>query len=304
MRRERDFSPPSPRYGGARRDDFRPSADGPPLPRPRSYDERDDRGDRGGKYFGRRDRGGRGGLSPERSPSLRRRRDEWRGRDGSLDDRAGRYSPPPPADGGYYRRRFPERSDSPYARRGREGRDDFRGRRNSSSPMEPANDELRGRPRGGERHGGPGGKGRRYSVVARGVDRSATQDDLRKFFGRGFAFIEFETEWAMVKVLKQLQGAEFLGRRLMLEEAEGEPSTAEEMRRRFQQRRQARYENGDFGPGRGDYHRPYARAGTGPSYRSSRGDRRYSRSPERRGGEDELPFLVQASVQSFLCDLG
>lgn len=237
-------------------------------------------------------------MSSDRSLSPRRRRDDFR-RDGSLDDRPpGRYSP-----GDYYRRRYNavmDRNDSPYGRRERDGRDEnFRGARNAS-PGEPG-DDYRGRPRGDKYGSGAGehsGKGRRYSVVARGVDRSATQDDLRKFFGRcsdvkdvyiplhyktkqprGFAFIEFETEWAMVKVLKQLQGAEFLGRRLMLEEAEGEPSTAEEMRRRFQQRRQWRQENGDFG----EYHRGYGRGGGGPPYRPVRNERRYSRSPERRG---------------------
>nr|CEL64442.1 TPA: RNA recognition motif-containing protein [Neospora caninum Liverpool] len=287
MRRERDYSPP-PRYGG-RRDDLRSSSlDGPMR---RSY-EREDRG----KFLGRRDRGR--DMSSDRSLSPRRRRDDFR-RDGSLDDRPpGRYSP-----GDYYRRRYNavmDRNDSPYGRRERDGRDEnFRGARNAS-PGEPG-DDYRGRPRGDKYGSGAGehsGKGRRYSVVARGVDRSATQDDLRKFFGRcsdvkdvyiplhyktkqprGFAFIEFETEWAMVKVLKQLQGAEFLGRRLMLEEAEGEPSTAEEMRRRFQQRRQWRQENGDFG----EYHRGYGRGGGGPPYRPVRNERRYSRSPERRG---------------------
>nr|CEL71710.1 TPA: RNA recognition motif-containing protein [Toxoplasma gondii VEG] len=232
----------------------------------RSYD-REDRG----KFLGRRERGRE--MSSDRSPSPRRRRDDGR-RDDSLDDRPpGRYSP---GDGYYHRRRYPMDHDSPYTRRDRDGRDEnFRGARNSS-PGEPG-DDFRGRFRGDKYGSGSGeqNKHRRYSVVARGVDRSATQDDLRK----GFAFIEFETEWAMVKVLKQLQGVEFLGRRLMLEEAEGEPSTAEEMRRRFQQRRQWRQENGDFG----DHHRGYRRGGGPPLYRQSRNERRFSRSPDRRG---------------------
>ncbi|KYF41309.1 RNA recognition motif-containing protein [Toxoplasma gondii ARI] len=282
MRREREYSPP--RYG-SRRDDRSSSLDGPM----RSYD-REDRG----KFLGRRERGRE--MSSDRSPSPRRRRDDGR-RDDSLDDRPpGCYSP---GDGYYHRRRYPMDHDSPYTRRDRDGRDEnFRGARNSS-PGEPG-DDFRGRFRGDKYGSGSGeqNKHRRYSVVARGVDRSATQDDLRKFFGRcsdvkdvyiplhyktkqprGFAFIEFETEWAMVKVLKQLQGVEFLGRRLMLEEAEGEPSTAEEMRRRFQQRRQWRQENGDFG----DHHRGYRRGGGPPLYRQSRNERRFSRSPDRRG---------------------
>nr|CAJ20596.1 hypothetical protein TgIb.1230c [Toxoplasma gondii RH] len=223
MRREREYSPP--RYG-SRRDDRSSSLDGPM----RSYD-REDRG----KFLGRRERGRE--MSSDRSPSPRRRRDDGR-RDDSLDDRPpGRYSP---GDGYYHRRRYPMDHDSPYTRRDRDGRDEnFRGARNSS-PGEPG-DDFRGRFRGDKYGSGSGeqNKHRRYSVVARGVDRSATQDDLRKFFGRC-------SDWAMVKVLKQLQGVEFLGRRLMLEEAEGEPSTAEEMRRRFQQRRQWRQENEDI----------------------------------------------------------
>ncbi|PHJ20427.1 rna recognition motif-containing protein [Cystoisospora suis] len=202
--------------------------------------------------------------------------------------------------------------------RGRE-----RGSRRSPAyePYGEGEERRRRRDSSGSYQGGGGGKDnyrskggnsgetekkRRYSIVARGVDPIATQGDLIKFFGRcgdvkdvyiplhfrtkqprGFAFVEFFDEESMRRALKECNNLIFLNnRRLRLEEAAGEPCSAEEMRRRFAMRRQqmsyemrnGMHRRGNYGGGGRDERYD----NDGYYSRRDRGGGGRSRSPDRR----------------------